>query len=223
MTFIGQNIKYKMIPCLLSLLVFCVVAQLAASEHPGDHNTGHNSEHSNPVHEQATHLDKDTGDHGHTSAHSEHAKHETSQNEHGSGHSTEVAQGHDAEHSGGHKAAGGHGHDAHHAPPPLIYYINWGLILIGFIITCFYCLTVYKRGKPKHEGLGLAMLLIILVIVLYVTNQLPSVQRHFDPASHQFADGYHESSVIGFVKFIYKMALGICLTIYGIIGREDHH
>ncbi len=57
---------------------------------------------------------------------------------------------------------------------------------------------------------------------MYTLDQFPEVLRHWDAASHQFVDGYHEAPGLGFVKFIYKMGLGILLTIYGIIGREAH-
>ncbi|MBI5788591.1 MAG: hypothetical protein HZA78_07040 [Candidatus Schekmanbacteria bacterium] len=111
--------------------------------------------------------------------------------------------------------------EGNHATP-YIYYLNWGFLGFTFIAACFYCLWVYEKGRPKNEGQGLPALFIILVIAMYTLNQMPEVQRHFDLAKHSFVDGYHESTTIAFFKFFYKMALGVFLMIYGLIGREHH-
>jgi len=112
--------------------------------------------------------------------------------------------------------------DDHHSPPPSIYYLYWMFLGLTFVIVCFYCLWVYKKGKPEHEGLSLSIILVSLVIILYAMNQFPELQRHFDSASRQFVNGYYESTTAGFVKFIYKIMLGILLMIYGLMGKKQH-
>ncbi len=191
------------------LVIFCLAHPLHASEHPVAHagevyKSGHSVE-----------TEKPESHHPEAEVHTAAATHPKHAGGHEPGSHTKVNV-----HA---KPKEGHGGGHHAGNAPVVYYANWVLIAVTFIITCFYCLAVYKWGKPKHEGLLLAMFLVLLVIAIYGTAQFPQVQRHFDPTAHKFVDGYHESSIVGFIKFIYKFALGICLMIYGLIGREDHH
>ena len=103
--------------------------------------------------------------------------------------------------------------------PPL-YYLYWVLLGLAFTIGCAYCLWIYKWGRPKQEGLALAKTLIGLAVILYLINQAPQLKNHFDPIKHQFVVGYQEPPRIGFIKFFYKIGLGILLIIYGLIDRK---
>jgi cytochrome bd-type quinol oxidase subunit 2 len=194
---IRRKIKQGLVKSLSVLIVFCWMSALQAAEcstpKHSDSVVGHRS-----------------------SAVSQHPEHGNEHDPHAA-QTSSTRSGHGAEH----ETADAHG-NGHHVQPPFIYYLSWGLLGFTFIIVCSYCLWVFKRGKPKHEGLTLAVFLVLLAIALYALNQFPELQRHFDPASHQFVDGYHESATFGFVKFIYKVALGILLMIYALIGMEHH-
>lgn len=142
----------------------------------------------------------------------------SSSNQHGSTEET----GHQKE-SEGHGAAvpqSAVGHGDSHGKAPFEYFLNWTLLSFAFIVACAYCLIVHKRGKPKRESMRLAVFLVLLALGVFATGQLPSVQRHFDVAAMQFVDGYHESPLVGSVKLLYKIGLGLSLMIYGIMGRE---
>jgi len=179
----------------------------AAPSHGGDHAAAPAAHEAVVTHEApAGHAMEETGhgappaEHGATPAHGEEAAHGD-------------AGGHgDAAHGGG-----------HHAGPPLIYYANWAVLFVGVIMSGLYLIMVAKEGKPHHETILLAFVFVCMAYFLFISaNYIPSMARHFDKATLTFVDGYHESPVIGFVKFIYRMVFGYFLMIYAIVGMEHH-
>ncbi len=139
-------------------------------------------------------------------------------------HGEAPAHGEEAAHG---DAAAGHGdaaaHGGGHAGPPFIYYVNWAVLFLGVIMSGLYLIIVAKEGKPHHETIFLAFIFVCMAYFLFISaNYIPSMARHFDMATRTFVDGYHESPVIGFVKFIYRMVFGYFLMIYAIVGMEHH-
>ncbi len=94
-------------------------------------------------------------------------------------------------------------------PTPKMYYFYWAILGITLltIVTYFYKI---HRELPQHETKTLAIILVILGITLYFFDQLPSVAT------------YHEPTVIGLIKFVYRMVLGILFTVYAFFGIEHH-
>ena len=112
--------------------------------------------------------------------------------------------------------------DHHQAEIPSLYYIHWGLLGISFLIVSIITIRAYK-SKSQHNNSILTGLFILVAVSLYSLDQLPALHGYFDATTHKFISGYHESSPIGFIKFIYKVALGIFMTVYAFLGMHKHH
>lgn len=95
-------------------------------------------------------------------------------------------------------------------PTPKMYYFYWTILGITLltIVTYFYKI---HRELPQHETKTLAIILVILGMTLYFLDQLPSVAT------------YHEPTVIGLIKFVYRMVLGILFTVYAFFGIHEEH
>lgn len=123
----------------------------------------------------------------------------------------------------GHQSGKANAHgEIEHFEIPREYYYYWILLGSTCLITGLYCLRVFKLGKPKHEGFGLALFRVILAIAIYAADQFPALSRHFNSDSQHFEAGFHEPTTVATLKFWYKMALGVLLMIYGLLGKGHH-
>lgn len=106
-------------------------------------------------------------------------------------------------------------------PVPKIYYFYWGVLLLTLLIVAGYFYRIYKE-LPQRETLTFAALLIICGLVLYLVEQMPSFAGYFDTGKKIFVEGYHEPVVMSFLRFIYKIVLGILFVVYAFLGMEHH-
>ncbi len=138
-------------------------------------------------------------------------------------------------------SSGGGGHGAHHGPP-FKYYINWFALLFAWVTVFLYLKKRFKKGgqaeehhaehavheEPAghgddddegggHHGIHVvkeakqrSAILCALVIFMFFLAYAPSLA------------GYHESVGVSAVKFVIQMTLGVFLTIYGIMGMDEH-
>jgi len=93
---------------------------------------------------------------------------------------------------------------------PKMYYFYWLVLGVTLLIVVGYFYKI-QRGPLHQETQILALILIILGISLYFIDQLPSVA------------GYHEPTVLGLIKFIYRIILGILFMVYAYLGMEHHN
>jgi len=144
-------------------------------------------------------------------------------------------------------SSGGGGHGAHHAPP-LKYFINWLVLLFAWGTVFIYLKKRFGNsgheaehyyGEGEHaedavheehgghgddddeegghhgihvvqEAKGRSALLCGLVIFMFFIAYAPSLA------------GYHESVPVSMIKFVIQMSLGVFLTIFGILGMDEH-
>lgn len=142
------------------------------------------------------------------------------------------------EHGRGKKSAHNEAHDTHHAPPPLKYYLHWLILLAALGSAGAYLKRKFSakhENKHKtheareeknaheedegaaHHGIHIvgeaknrAFILCGMVIFLFFIEYSPALAQ------------YHESVPVSLLKFAVKMALGICLTTFGILGMDEH-
>ncbi len=108
------------------------------------------------------------------------------------------------------------------APVPKVYYFYWIVLLLTLLIVVAYFYRTHGE-LPKRETLALAKLLIILGLVLYIIEQMPSLAGYFDTEKKIFVEGYHESVVTSSLRLIYKTVLGILLVVYAFLGIHEEH
>ncbi|MGA1874030.1 MAG: hypothetical protein ACMUIA_00310 [bacterium] len=121
-----------------------------------------------------------------------------------------------------------HGEPTHsgkeHAPSgpvPMTYRVYWiGLIILAVLILGYF-LIMYKKERIRLFP-SLTVLLFLLAIFLYILEQLPFFAGYFEPA-RGFIPGYHEPNTIGFLRFLYKLLLGIGLCAYGFVVFFSYH
>jgi hypothetical protein len=97
---------------------------------------------------------------------------------------------------------------------PLFYELYWIGLISMVILLIFYFFYLYKKEKFRFVK-PLTFLLLFLALSLYLMEQGQTFTGHFDPVRHLFVSGYHEATEIGFLRFIYKLTLGIALCVYG--------
>jgi len=97
---------------------------------------------------------------------------------------------------------------------PLLYELYWFGCISMVVLLIFYFLYLYKKEKFRLVK-PLTFLLLFLALSLYLMEQGQIFTGHFDPVRHLFVAGYHEANEIGFLRFIYKLTLGIALCVYG--------
>jgi len=97
---------------------------------------------------------------------------------------------------------------------PLLYELYWIGSISMVVLLIFYFFYLYKKEKLWLVK-PLTFLLLFLALSLYLMEQGQTFTGHFDPARHLFVPGYHEANDIGFLRFIYKLTLGIALCVYG--------
>jgi uncharacterized membrane protein len=105
----------------------------------------------------------------------------------------------------------GHGDNI---PIPFMYKLYWiGLISMMILIMLYFFLFYRKENYQSLKSL--TILLILLAFSLYLLEQGRVFTGYFDPVRHVFVSGYHEANNMGFLRFIYKLVLGIALCGYG--------
>ena len=97
---------------------------------------------------------------------------------------------------------------------PLLYKLYWIGSISMVVLLIFYFLYLYKKEKYRFVK-PLTFVLLFLALSLYLMEQGRIFTGHFDPVSHLFIPGYQEANEIGFLRFIYKLTLGIALCAYG--------
>ena len=139
-------------------------------------------------------------------------------------------------------ASSGGGGGGHHAAPPFKYYVNWAVLLFAWATVFLYLKKKFSskgHGDEHHEehaaheehgghgddddeggghhgihvvqeAKGRAALVCGLVIFMFFVAYAPSLA------------GYHESVGVSAVKFVIQMTLGVGLTIFGILGMDEH-
>ncbi|MDI6821342.1 MAG: hypothetical protein QMD66_00450 [Actinomycetota bacterium] len=117
---------------------------------------------------------------------------------------------HAEDETGKHEAEHEAEHEEHHGPP-LLYFLQWGFLLVIFGLSTSYVRKIRTRGRSHHEGLTLAYILTFLILICYALNYHPSMHA------------YHEPSVVGFLKFGIMILAGAFVTVYGILGRHEEH
>lgn len=101
--------------------------------------------------------------------------------------------------------------EEHQGSPPFMYFIQWTMLIAAFVLGLLYLRKVRIKGKPRHEGTGLAYALIVLVFIFFVLGYYPSVAE------------YHESGSVSLFKFLLLLITGILVTYYGVLGRYEEH
>ncbi len=116
---------------------------------------------------------------------------------------------HEAEHEGGEHGAG-HG-------PPFVYWFTWVFLLLTMITLVQYLMNTGKEtheGAPgketKYHSIGYAVMIGIFVVIVVTISLLPSVAH------------YHESSAVGFARFLLMIITGFLLMAYGFREHERH-
>lgn len=99
---------------------------------------------------------------------------------------------------------------------PLLYKLYWVGAISMVVLLIVYFFFLYKKEKYQLVE-PLIFLLIFLALSLYLMEQGHVFSGYFDPARHLFVPGYHEANDIGFLRFIYKLTLGVALCVYGFI------
>jgi len=107
-------------------------------------------------------------------------------------------------------------------PAPRIYYFYWLLLIMTFLILVGYFYTIHREA-PHRETKTLALILVVLGITLYFVDQLPSLAGFFDMERKVFVEGYHESTSIGLIKFVYRIVLSILFVVYAFLGVHEEH
>lgn len=138
-------------------------------------------------------------------------------------------------------SAGGGGHGGGHHAPPFFYYMHWGVLLfcsgsVGIYLKKKFFGGAHEAHHEEHhapheehgghgddddegghhgihvvqEAKSRSALLCGLVIFLFFIAYAPSLA------------GYHESVPVALIKVVVMFALGVCLTIFGILGMDEH-
>jgi hypothetical protein len=102
----------------------------------------------------------------------------------------------------------------HPASFPLLYKLYWIGSISMVVLLIFYFLYLYKKEKYRFVK-PLTFVLLFLALSLYLIEQGRIFTGHFDPVRHLFIPGYQEANEIGFLRFMYKLTLGIALCAYG--------
>ncbi|MEW5801976.1 MAG: hypothetical protein AB1847_07715 [bacterium] len=109
-----------------------------------------------------------------------------------------------------------HAGDNHAEAIPLFYKLYWTGSISMVVLLIIYFFYLYKKEKYWLVKF-LTFLLLFLAFSLYLIEQGQSFAGYFDPVRHLFMPGYHEANTIGFLRFIYKLTLGIALCVYGFM------
>jgi len=106
-----------------------------------------------------------------------------------------------------HAAEGG----GHASGPPALYFVQWLILLSALAIGIFYANKIRKKGKPRHEGIKIAYVLTLLVLIYFGLGYYPTITS------------YHEPGTVSFFKFVLLLITGALVTFYGVLGRHDEH
>ncbi|MEW6381845.1 MAG: hypothetical protein AB1611_19900 [bacterium] len=103
---------------------------------------------------------------------------------------------------------------------PLLYKLYWvGLIAMVVLMVSYF---FFLHQREKHRLIKpLTLLFIFLALSLYLMEQGQILSGYFDSAAKVFVPGYHEVNEIGFLRFFYKLTLGIALWAFGFITYLD--
>lgn len=108
-------------------------------------------------------------------------------------------------------ASEGEGHVV--SSPPLVYYLQWIILVIIFLLGLIYLLRLLRLGKPAQRRSILGGLFVLLITSYFSLGYHPSLEE------------YHEAPFLGFLKFILMAISGILVVFYGVLGRptEEGH
>ena len=98
-----------------------------------------------------------------------------------------------------------------HHKTPIVYYIQWALILSIFSISLQYALKNRHKKNIKKEGPFRAYAIVGMVFLVFFLG-------------YTMMD-YHEPLLLGFLRLLLLFIGGVLVTFYGVLGRHDeaHH
>ncbi len=99
--------------------------------------------------------------------------------------------------------------EGHGESPPFMYFAQWAALMSAFGLGLWYAIKVRTKGKPRHEGITLAYVLTIFVLLYFALGYYPAVVE------------YHEPGIASLLKFLLLIATGILVTLYGVLGRHE--
>ncbi|MCL6582475.1 MAG: hypothetical protein K6U11_02440 [bacterium] len=109
----------------------------------------------------------------------------------------------------------------HHSTSiPVLYKLYWiGLIIMVVLMVGYF---FFLHPKEKYQFIKpLTIIFILLALSLYLIEQGRVFTGYFDPsAGGRFVSGYHENNEIGFLRFVYKLTLGMALWAFGFITYQ---
>ncbi len=121
------------------------------------------------------------------------------------------AHGEEATHGEEHAGAGEHG--ASHAPP-LVYWFTWVFLILAVATLVQYIRNTGKEEaddkETKYHSIGYVVIIGAFVVIVVTISLLPSVVH------------YHESSAVGFSRFLLMIFTGFLLMTYGFREHERH-
>ncbi|MFQ6137367.1 MAG: hypothetical protein ACE5PM_09345 [Candidatus Hydrothermarchaeales archaeon] len=116
----------------------------------------------------------------------------------------------EVEHEGEHEV-----HEAH--GPPFVYWFTWIFLLLTIAALVQYLLNTGKEAhgeahgkETKYHSIGYAVTVGIFIVIVVTVSLLPSVGH------------YHESSLVGFSRFLLMITTGFLLMAYGFREHERH-
>lgn len=94
----------------------------------------------------------------------------------------------------------------------IFLYVYWIILILLFILILYFFLyrinkqsEFFQYGNWWQKNI-FSLLLIILGFSLYFIEQITK---------------YEENPIIGFVRFFYKVVIGVFLLVYGLMGRHE--
>jgi heme/copper-type cytochrome/quinol oxidase subunit 2 len=111
--------------------------------------------------------------------------------------------------------------EVHHGAP-LIYFVNWLLLIIAFCLVGFKIKAHFKKPAEQAEeehgaeahiapgGAGIPILLIGIAVFIFFSESLSVVAN------------YHEPVGVGLIRLLIKLITGVFLMLYGLSFMHEH-
>lgn len=114
----------------------------------------------------------------------------------------------------------GHIDKDHQAEVPLAYLFYWGILILVMVIILIY--FVYRRkNKGAKPIIPLAVFLVLFALSIYIIEIItPAFAGRLDMKALKIVYEFHESPNLGFLRFIYKFALGIFMTLFAFLNMN---